>query len=115
MNENRIDFEKMRWVEKASGAREKAIEVGGTRVRLVEFTDQFDEKDWCAKRHIGIVLEGSMSIEFEGRTVEYGKGDGLVIAGGDGSKHKARVAKGGRVILFLIEDAAAGVRAAASA
>ena len=69
-----------------------------------EFTDEFDEKDWCTKGHIGIVIEGSMNIEFEGRTVEYGKGDGLVIAGGDGSRHKARIAKGGRVVLFLVED-----------
>jgi quercetin dioxygenase-like cupin family protein len=104
MKEQRIDFEKLGWVEKAPGAREKVVQVEGAKIRLVEFTDEFDEKDWCTKGHIGIVIEGSMNIEFEGRTVEYGKGDGLVIVAGDGGRHKARIVKGGRVILFLVED-----------
>ncbi len=62
-----IDFKNIDWENPALGVRYKAYVKGNQRVRLVEFTEEFIEDDWCTKGHIGYILEGSISIDFNGR------------------------------------------------
>jgi hygromycin-B 7''-O-kinase len=86
---------------------------GGKILRLVEFTNEYVEQDWCFKDHIGCVLEGELEITFAGKTERFSAGDGIFISGGDKDRHKAKatgsckIDAGGRgpVKLPVISDA----------
>jgi len=102
MGPYRIDFKTMPWDTPAAGVRFKAHERNGRRLCLAEFTKEFAELDGCAKGHIGYVLEGQMEIDFDGKAIVFGPGDGLFIQPGD--KHKAKVITGTAKVI-LVEDA----------
>jgi len=57
MKEYKIDFESVSWETPAVGARFKAYEQGGTKLRMAEFTRKFVEPDWCTIGHIGFILK----------------------------------------------------------
>jgi ethanolamine utilization protein EutQ (cupin superfamily) len=81
----------MSWNTSAVGVRFKVFEQGGKKLRLVELTRHFIEADWCTNGHIGYILEGQMEIDFDGKTVVFGHGDGVFIPAGEEHKHKGRV------------------------
>ncbi len=91
MEQYRVDFASMAWEQRAAGVRCKAREQDGRRLRLAEFAKEFIEPDWCTKGHIGYVLEGCMELDFHGKVVAFGPGDGLFIPPGAEHGHKARV------------------------
>ncbi len=104
MHKTRVDFAALSWKENAAGARSKEVTRNGKKLRLVEFTGEFIERDWCLKAHAGYVLEGEMEIIFAtGATERFVAGDGLIIGDAEGARHKARVA-GAKVRLLLVED-----------
>jgi ethanolamine utilization protein EutQ (cupin superfamily) len=104
MDKCKVDFEFLPWQSPMNGIRFKAYQNEGQRLRVVEFTREFIEPDWCTKRHIGYVLEGQMDIDFSGDVVRFKAGDGLFIPAGQAYKHKAKVVSE-TVKLFLVEDA----------
>ncbi len=113
MEHYKVDFGQMSWEQMAAGARCKAYEQDGRKLRLVEFTRDFVEPDWCTRGHIGYVLEGAMEVDFQGETVAFRAGDGLFIPPGDAHGHKARVLTD-FLRVILVEDigpTASGVRA----
>ena len=87
----KIDFKTMLWETLADGVRSKAYEQDGKKLRLVEFTKEFVEPDWCVKEHIGYILEGQMELDFDGKVIVFGPGDGVFIPAGSEHKHKGRV------------------------
>jgi hypothetical protein len=91
MEQYRIDFGSMAWKSPADGVRFKAYEQGCRKLRLVEFSKEFVEHDWCTKGHIGHILEGQMEIDFDGEKEVFGPGDGVFIRTGEEHKHKGRV------------------------
>jgi quercetin dioxygenase-like cupin family protein len=97
-----IDFAGLDWSVAAPGARFKAFERDGSRVRLLEFTPEFVEADWCRNGHIGVVLEGSLEIDFSGYIERFEPGQALFIPPGEPGKHKAH-ALSKRVLLFVVE------------
>ena len=99
----KIDFAELHWVDAAPGARFKAIDRDGSRLRLLEFTEQFVETDWCRKGHIGVLLEGVLEIDFSGRTERFEAGQALFIPPGEAGKHKAH-ALSELVLLFVVEQ-----------
>lgn len=103
MEDSKLPFSEFEWTSIAPGARHKIFERGGKRVRLVEFSREFVEDDWCRKGHVGVVLDGALEVDFSGRVQRFDPGDGLLISGGEAGKHKAR-AISERVTLFLVED-----------
>jgi quercetin dioxygenase-like cupin family protein len=103
MSGTRVDFDAVGWKETLPGARQKAVERGGKRIRLVEFAVEFVEPDWCAKGHVGYVLGGELALEFEDREERYRPGDAFVIRPGGPDKHMAR-AVGATARLLLVED-----------
>ncbi|MHC4423879.1 MAG: cupin domain-containing protein [Planctomycetota bacterium] len=103
MEQYKIDFESMEWEEPADGVRFKAYEQDGRKLRLVEFSKEFVEPDWCTKGHIGYVLEGQMEIDFNGKTIVFGPGDGVFIPECEEHKHKGK-ALTDVVRLILVED-----------
>jgi quercetin dioxygenase-like cupin family protein len=103
MNMHRVHFADMPWITAMAGARYKVFKHGGRQLRLVEFTKDFVEPDWCLRGHIGYVLEGEMEIDFNGDIVTYFEGDGLFIPPGEHHKHIAKVLTD-YVRLVMVED-----------
>ena len=104
MEQYKVDFESMEWEAPAEGVRFKAYEQGGRRLRLAEFTKEFVEPDWCTKGHVGYILEGRMEIDFDGKVIVFGPGDGIFIPAGQKHKHKSRVLVD-KIKAVLVEDA----------
>lgn len=98
-----IDFDSLHWQSTLPGARFKVYQEGSKRIRLVEFSAEFVEPDWCEKGHVGFVLEGSLEVDFMGRAVVYPQGSGIFIPPGPASAHKARSLTP-TVRLVLVED-----------
>ena len=103
MKEFRIDFEELEWESTYSGQRQKTFTRGNQRLRLVELTDEYPEEEWCEREHIGYVLEGRIIIDFNGESISFNEGDGIIIAGGRENRHKGRIAKGERVLMIFFE------------
>ena len=100
----RIDFEAIDWQSLLPGARAKVHREGAKQIRLVEFTSEFVEPQWCEKGHIGFVVSGTLEIDFRGEVITYPEGSGILIPPGSSSAHKARSVTPA-VQLFLVEDA----------
>ena len=103
MNQYKVDFESMEWEVPVRGARFKAYEQGGKKLRLVEFAKEFVEPDWCTKAHIGYILEGQIEIDFDGKKEVFGPGDGIFIPAGQEHKHKGRSLTDA-VTIIVVED-----------
>jgi len=103
MEQYKIDFESMAWERPMVGVRFKAYEQGRRKLRLVEFGKEFVEPDWCTKGHIGYILEGQLKIDFDGKVIVFGPGDGVFIPAGKKHKHKGRVLTD-KVKTILVED-----------
>jgi quercetin dioxygenase-like cupin family protein len=103
MEQYKVDFESMPWQSPMPGVRYKAYEQGKRKLRLVEFSKEFVEPDWCMKKHIGYVLEGQMEIDFDGKVIVFGPGDGVFIPAGERHKHKG-TALTDVVQVILVED-----------
>lgn len=48
-NQVKVMFQELPWEEPGAGVRFKAFTRDGKRIRLVEFTKEFIEQDWCKK------------------------------------------------------------------
>ena len=104
MKQYKIDFESMAWEKPMTGVRFKAFEQDGRRLRLVEFTREFVEPDWCLKGHIGYILEGQAEINFNGNIITFGPGDGIFIPAGEKHRHITKVLTDS-VKVSIVEDA----------
>ena len=76
MGQYRIDFKTIPWDASAVGVRFKAYEQDTKKLRLAEFSKEFVEADWCTNGHIGYILEGQMEVDFDGKVIMFGPGDG---------------------------------------
>jgi len=103
MEQYRILFDELEWQDEIRGARFKVFRSGNKQLRLLEFTSEFIEPDWCEKRHVGFVIEGELEIDFRGSEVRYPKGSALFIPSGVASGHKAK-SIASVTQLFLVED-----------
>jgi quercetin dioxygenase-like cupin family protein len=97
-------FDQIAWQSPAPGLRTKTLIRGDKKLRMVEFGAAFVEPNWCTRGHAGLVLEGEMEINFDGRIERFRAGDALVIPNGEAHRHRhhttIRTAR-----LFLVEDA----------
>jgi quercetin dioxygenase-like cupin family protein len=99
----RVLFEALNWQSTALGARFKVHRDGNKQVRLLEFTSEFVEPDWCEKAHAGLVLKGELEIDFHGQLARYPEGSVIFIPSGAASGHKAR-SVASVTQFFLVED-----------
>lgn len=103
MSTHHIAFDELSWESPASGQRFKIFRDNGRQIRLMEMSPEFEEADWCAKGHIGYVLEGVLELEFEAETLIYHEGDGFFVPPGKEDRHKAR-ALTPLVRVVMVED-----------
>ena len=99
----RVDLESIPWESPAPGLRFKTYKREGRSLRLAEFTREFVEPDWCVKGHAGYVLAGQIEVDFHGKKVVFGAGDGLFIPAGSEHGHKARAITDS-VTLVLVDE-----------
>ena len=97
----RVLFESLEWQSAAPGLRFKVARNGDKQMRLLEHSQEFVEPDWCVKAHSGLVLEGELEVDFQGRIMRFPEGSGLFIPAGE--KHKGRPITSS-VLIFLVED-----------
>jgi quercetin dioxygenase-like cupin family protein len=100
----KVDFDLLDWQSARPGARSKVYREGSKQLRVLEFTPEFVEPDWCERGHVGLVLSGTLEIDFRGQVVSYPQGSGIFIPPGHSAAHKARSATP-VVRLVLVEDA----------
>jgi len=103
MIEYNVDFKTKLWESPLHGVRFKRYAHAGKQARLVEYTKDFMEPDWCLKGHIGYVIEGKLEIDFNGNIISYKSGDVIFIPSGEESKHKAKILSATAKVL-LVED-----------
>ncbi len=89
------------WNQLAPGLRDKVYETRQRRFRILEFSEPFQEQDWCMKGHAGYVLDGEIVVNVDGRMVTYRAGDVIDIPSGTRHKHDRTIAP---ATLFLVED-----------
>lgn len=70
---------------------------------MLSFLTDLLNLDWCIKGHVGYILDGSCSIDFNGEIVRFTEGDGLFIPEGNENKHKAILGLDERILLVLFE------------
>jgi hypothetical protein len=97
-----IEFDALPWEPGRPGIRFKAVTRGGQRLRLLELARGFAEQHWCAKGHVGWVLDGEFELETPGGVHTYRAGHGVFLLPGLAEKHKVRVL-GDRALLILVE------------
>ncbi len=102
MTEYSIDFTVIPWESPEKGFRSKTVIKDSKKLRIVEFSHDFLEPDWCLKGHIGYVIEGEMEIDFDGQIQSFKTGDSLFIPKGQKHKHHSTIQK---TKLFLVEEA----------
>lgn len=89
------------WNQLAPGLRDKVYETRQRRFRILEFSEPFEEPDWCIKGHAGYVLEGEIVVNVDGRSVTFRAGDVIDLPVGTRHKHDRTVQA---ATLFLVED-----------
>jgi len=97
-----VRFDDLPWESPSPGVRFKAFLRGAQRVRLLEFSEGFEEADWCTKGHAFHVLEGSLTLRMRDREVRMKAGDVGFLAGG-ADAHKAVLGPRERARLLLFE------------
>ncbi|HEU4618960.1 MAG TPA: cupin domain-containing protein [Gammaproteobacteria bacterium] len=103
MSSFKVDFASMEWHQGRPGVRYKLYCEGSRQLRLVEFETSEGDPHWCERSHIGYVLEGGLEIEFDGRMLSFGAGDGFFIPAGAPSKHRGvAITPGTRLV--MVED-----------
>jgi quercetin dioxygenase-like cupin family protein len=102
MNQYKIDFASVDWDVPTAGVRQKVVVKNDGQFRLLEFSKDFVELDWCTKGHIGYILDGQLEIDFNGKSILYGPGDVAIIPDGNDHKHKAKSVTD-KVTIFVVE------------
>jgi len=98
-----INFDAIDWQQVRPDVRQKVYCEGSRQVRLVEFETSIGAENWCESGHIGYVLNGALTISFNGKVISFRTGDGLFIPAGEASKHRAVSISPGTQLL-IVED-----------
>ena len=76
-------------------------QLGGIRVRMVDYSPGYQADHWCSKGHILLCLEGELLTELkDGRTVTLTPGISYQVADG-AAPHRSATATGAR--LFIVD------------
>ena len=79
----------------------KTIQVGESRVRIVEYSPDYLADHWCSKGHIILVLEGELETELaDGRKFIMGPMSGYQVAD-NGEAHRSATKNGAK--LYIVD------------
>ena len=109
MNMSDIAFHTTEWASVAPTAHQgetgmaywRTRDVGGIRVRMVEYTPGYLADHWCSKGHILLCLEGELHTELaDGREFVLTPGTSYQVADG-AEPHRSRTKTGAK--LFIVD------------
>ena len=103
MLQHKVNFDAIEWQTPLAGVRAKVCKLDDGQLRLVEYTPDL-EPHWCAKGHVGYVLEGRMEIVVGDQTAVFNPGDGVFLPAGEDHKHMAKLLTDVVKVIF-VEDA----------
>lgn len=92
-------FSDLPWTQLTDLVRQKSSDVDDKTVRILELQAGFEETNWCYKGHIGVVVSGSIEVEFEDETQTFGEGEVLLLQ--SAVAHKAKAVT--KSVLFLVD------------
>jgi quercetin dioxygenase-like cupin family protein len=98
-----VEFEKLAWHNSAAGARFKIFKSGKQQLRLLEFSEGFEEAEWCVKGHAFYLLEGELTLRMKDGTIRLKQGDTGFLGAGEEYAHKVVMNQGGRALLLVFE------------
>jgi quercetin dioxygenase-like cupin family protein len=99
----KVDFDAMDWQDGRPGVRFKLYREGSRQLRLIEFATSEADPHWCDRNHIGFVVAGGLTIDFNGTLLSFAAGDGLFIPPGAANAHRAvTITPGTRLV--MVED-----------
>ena len=99
-----VNFKNMEWETPVQGIKQKIFIRDNKRIMLVELSENFADNEWCINRHIGYIIEGSITINFNGKSIEFKSGDGIFIPEGEENRHKGMIAKGTKALIVFFDD-----------
>jgi quercetin dioxygenase-like cupin family protein len=91
MTAGKVDFDSIPWTTPMPNVRVKVHKDEKRQLRLVEFSQGFEEPDWCRRGHVGFVLEGTGRLQFQHSQTLLTAGNGVFIPPGEEHKHKLTV------------------------
>jgi hypothetical protein len=78
----------------------QTLQLGGLRIRKVEYSENYVADHWCEKGHLFFVLEGALTTELrDGRKFEMTTGKSYEVSDGE-SSHRS-VTSGGAKLLIV--------------
>lgn len=78
----------------------QTIQMGGLRVRIVEYSSNYLADHWCNKGHIIYCLEGAFDSELQhGKTVRLSKGMSYIVSD-DQSVHRSYSTDGTKLLII---------------
>lgn len=99
-----IAFDDVPWETTAPGLRLKKTTQLGVRIRLAEFSPEYDRTAWCEIGHAGYVIDGSLTFRYDRTSVSVHAGDAFFIEHGSRSRHQTHIAPNASARVFLFED-----------
>ncbi len=105
---DKIPFQTIEWatVEKTEHKGDtgtsfwQTVQIGGLRVRVVEYSKNYFADHWCQKGHIVYCLEGEFESELEGaESVRLTKGM-VYIVSDEQSSHRSRSTNGAKLLVI---------------
>ena len=100
----KIIFDKIDWKNPTPELGYKVFIKDNKKLRIVEFSTEFIEPDWCEKGHIGLVIIGSMQIAFADQGLhDFATDDAIYIPARAEHKHHHFISIE-TTTLFLVED-----------
>jgi len=97
-------FDDVPWEVAAPGLRLKQTSRLGVRIRLAEFSSEYDRTAWCEVGHAGYVIEGQLTFRYDTTSVSVLAGSAFFIEHGPRSRHQTHIAPNGSALVFLFED-----------
>lgn len=103
-----IPFQTIDWttIEKIQHNGEKGtafwqtVQLGGLRIRIVEYSHDYLADHWCEKGHIVHCLEGEFTSELKtGEKIKLAKGETYVVSD-DQSSHRSVTANGVKLLII---------------
>lgn len=80
----------------------RTLNLGGTRIRIVEYSPDYLADHWCDRGHILYVLDGELDTELQcGRKISLTAGMSYQVSDFGDSPHRSRTKTGAR--LFVVD------------
>jgi len=95
-------FKDIEWDTATVGMSQKTITYEKKTIKLVRFTNEFGEDDWCTKSHKGQIVSGTLRVTFYGKIKNYKTGSQLIIS--EAESHKVEMEKGYISEVILLQD-----------